>query len=86
MSKLRLLRDKLVILSSIGLKFGLSITLDSNDGQNKFEVCISEITAKKGLKMTAWPLFAKLAMTVARPSYILFEYLDVRDESNGEKI
>ena len=43
--------DKLAILSPIGLKFGLSITLHSNDGQNKLEVC-TYVSQKLWLK---WP-------------------------------
>ena len=74
-SKLRFLWDKQASLSPIGLKFGLPITLDSNDGQNKLEVCISEITAKmakKGPKMAALPLLAKLVMAITWSPYIRF--------------
>ena len=56
---MQFLWDKLAILSPIGLKFGLSIALHSNDGQNKLEVCISQITAKmtkNGIKMAARPV------------------------------
>ena len=63
------------IISPIGLKFGLSIALHSNDGQNKLEVCISQIMAKmakNGLKMAAQPLLANLAMAIIRSSYIRF--------------
>ena len=49
-SKLNFLWDKLVILSPIGLKFGLPITLDRNDGQNKLEGCISKNMAKMAKK------------------------------------
>ena len=75
MVKIAILWDKLAILCPIGLKFGLSITIHSNDGQNKLEVCISQITAKmakNGLKMAARPLLANLAMAITRSSYIRF--------------
>ena len=42
--------DKMAILSLIGLKIGLSITLDRNDGWNKLEVCISKNMAKMAKK------------------------------------
>ena len=38
----RFLWDKMAILISIGLKIGLHITLDRDDGQNKLEGCISK--------------------------------------------
>ena len=79
MSKLQVLWDKLAMLCPIGLKFGLSITLHSNDGQNKLEVCTSEITVKmaiKGSKMAARPLLANLGMAITRS--LIVSDLDVR--------
>ena len=40
----------MTILSPIGLKIGLPITLDRNDGQNKLEGCISKNMAKMAKK------------------------------------
>ena len=42
--------DKMAILSPIGLKIGLPITLDRIDGQNKLEGCISKNMAKMAKK------------------------------------
>ena len=50
MVKIGVLWDKMAILSPIGLKIGLPITLHMNDGQNKLEVCISNIMAKMAKK------------------------------------
>ena len=91
----RFLWDKMAILSPIGLKIGLPITLHMNGGQNKLEVCISENMAKMakiGLKMAARPLLANLEMAITWPSYIRFGRLTPlkssahRDESIGEHI
>ena len=88
-------------LSPIGLKIGLSIALDRNDGQNKLEDCISKNMAKmakKWLKISraatfgqTWFLGWPLAITWS--SYIRFGRSTLalklsahRDESIGEKI
>ena len=65
----------MAILSSIGLKIGLPITLDRSDGQNKLEVCISRNMAKmakKWLKLATRPLLANLGMAITWLSYIRF--------------
>ena len=46
----RILWDKMAILIPIGLKIGLPITLDRNDGQNKLEGCISKNMAEMAKK------------------------------------
>ena len=85
----------MAILSPIGLKIGLPITLHVNDGQNKLEVCISKNMAKMakiGSKMATRPLWANLGMAITWPSYIRFGRLTPlkssahRDESIGEQI
>ena len=63
----------MAILTPIGLKIGLPIILHMNDGQNKLEVCISNIMAKmakNGPKMAARPHLANLWMGITRSSYI----------------
>ena len=82
----------MAILSPIGLKIGLPITLHINGGQNKLEVCISKNMAKIGPKMASRPLLANLGMAITWPSYIRFGRLTPlkssahRDESIGEQI
>ena len=65
----------MAILTPIGLKIGLPTTLHMNDGQNKLEVCISNIMAKmakNGPKMATRPHLANLWMAITRSSYIRF--------------
>ena len=65
----------MAILSPIGLKIGLPITLHSNDGQNKLYVSISKNMAKmakNGQKMAARPLLANLWVAITRSPYIRF--------------
>ena len=71
--KRRFLWDKMAILSPIGLKIGLPITLHMNGGQNKLEVCISKNMAKMakiGSKMDSRPLLDNLGMAITRSPYI----------------
>ena len=79
----------MAILSSIGLKFGLPITIDSNDRQNKLEVCISEITAKmakKGPKMAALPLLAKLDGHNLVPLYPIWTFDHTKMISSSRRV
>ena len=82
----------MAILSPIGLKIGLPITLHVNDGQNKLEVCISKNMAKIGSKMASRPLLANLGMAITRSPYIRFGQMTPlkssahRDESIAEQI
>ena len=46
-------------LIPIGLKIGLPITLDRNDGQNKLEGCISKNMAKKWHKISRAATFGQ---------------------------
>ena len=89
--KCRFLWDKMAILSPIGLKVGLPITLHVNDGQNKLEVCISKNMAKIGSKMASRPTLANVGMAITWSPYIRFRRLTPlkwsahRDESIGVK-
>ena len=82
----------MAILSPIGLKIGLPITLHVNDGQNKLEVCIFKNMAKIGSKMDSRPLLANLGMAITRSPYIRFGQMTPlkssahRDESIAEQI
>ena len=82
----------MAILSPIGLKIGLPITLHMNSGQNKLEVCISKNMAKIGSKMDSRPRLANLGMAITRSPYIRFGQMTPlkssahRDESIGEQL
>ena len=85
----------MAISSPIGLKFGLLVILDRNDGQTKLEENISKNVDKMANNWPKiarkWPHLANFWIAITLPSYIRFGQMTPlkssthRDESNGEK-
>ena len=82
----------MAILSPIGLKIGLPITLHSNDGQNKLEVCISNIMAKMAKKWSKNSRAATFGQSLDDHNSVILHPIWTTDPTNhpaasiGEKI
>ena len=83
---MRFLWDKMAILSPIGLKIGLPITLHSYDGQNKYQVSIFKNVAKIATNWLKMSRAATFGQSLSGHNLVIFHPILTNEGTKSKMI